>query len=153
MFERDTEIDVDDFASVLVEEDVVSVAISEAEDVAEDGDGGGAAGVGETGVVPFIGAVELVHEEELHDGVEVRAYCAVLFKAGLAASLLDVRNHFAALVPLQVLGPVKVVRRLYVVCERDGVLNELDHSRGSCERDNLIGADLQIALSGDAGLL
>ena len=107
--EGDAEVDVHHFSRLLVEQDVVAVAVADAEDVAEDRDGGRGARVGEPFGEPVVRVEEAFEEEVAEHGLEVVADVSEGLDAVREGSGLRVCDFFAASVGLPVLGEVFLV--------------------------------------------
>lgn len=83
--------------------------ISKAEDVAEDGDGGCRASVGEPFVKPVVRVFETFHEEVAEDRVETINDMAKGFDALVYRFGFSVGDVFTAVARLEVVGEVALV--------------------------------------------
>ena len=115
LLKGDAEVNVHDLARFLVEQDVVAVAITEAKNVAEDGDGGRGTRVREAFVEPVVRAFEALHEKVAEHRVEVVADLAEGFDAVVDGFGLGFGDVLAADVRLEVFGEVALVGGYKVV--------------------------------------
>lgn len=97
------------FAGALVQQDIVPVAIAQAEHVTEDGDGRCAARVGEPPLEPVVRVLEALHEEVAENGVEVVRHLAEGLDALVHRLSLHVGDEFAAHGGLEVFGKMPLV--------------------------------------------
>lgn len=153
LLERHAQINMDDLASLFVEQDIMAMAVAEAKDMAQDRDSGCAARVCEPGGEPCVGPVELVHEEEVHGGLVVGEHALEFADACFAGLALYVVDDFAAFIPGPVVGEVGFVGGDEVVVQRDCVGNKLDDAAVCAEGYDLVGADLEATLTGYAAFL
>jgi len=77
--------------------------------VAEDGDGGCAAGVGIAFYEPFVWVGEFFHEEVAHYWVETFGYGPVFLDSDVDGLLLDFSDLFAACSAFEIFGVVSFV--------------------------------------------
>lgn len=108
----------------------MAVAVAQAEDVAEDGDGGRGACVREAFVEPVVWGFEAFHEEVAEHRVEVVADLAEGFDAVVDGFWLGFGDMFAADVGFKVFWEVALVGGHEVVVERNGVGDEFDDTGG-----------------------
>ena len=106
----------------------MAVPVAQAEDVAEDADGGGGARVCEALVEPVVRGHVFFLEEVAEHGVELFADLSEDLDAVVRAGALSVVDVLSTGVWFEILGEVSLVRGQEVVVERNGVLDEFDDS-------------------------
>lgn len=117
---------MDHLASFLIEQDVVAVAIAEAENMAEDGDGGSATRVGEATIEPVVGVLEALHEEVPEDRVKVVRNLAESLDSLFHGFGLCIGNMFSAQVGFQIFREMPLVGRHQVVMQGNSVRHEFN---------------------------
>ena len=141
---------MDNFAGLVVEQDILAVAITEPKDVAENRDCCCAAGICEPRGEPQVRPLKVVHEEEVQDWREIFYGEPICSYALCPRAVLGGRYDFPGFASVPGLGKVLDVRWEEVIGEWDGVGHELDDPACGGERDYHVGPDFEVALASHA---
>ena len=128
----------------------MAVSVPETENVAEDANGGGGAGIGKAFVEPVVWGLEALHEEVPQHGVEMVADGAEGFDAVVHTFGLRFGDMLAADIRLQILGKMPLVSGHEVVVQWNGIGYELDDARSRGQGEHFVSANAEVTLASGA---